>query len=167
MIMDHTKINQKFFHDHVKRGPGCWEWTGFLDNKGYGRMNVARTTGVGRTSQGAHRVSWVIENGPIPNGLHVLHSCDNPKCVNPGHLRLGTHQDNMKDASERGRYPRRKGSDSPVSKISAEHRAEISNCFDSPDRKKIRLLWAARLGVTPQCIDQIWKLRRAETRPAQ
>jgi hypothetical protein len=80
----------------------CWDWTGYKDDGGYGTFNV------GGGMQFAHRVSWVIENGPIPAGTHsgtmcVLHHCDNPACVNPDHLFLGTQQDNIDDMVEKGR----------------------------------------------------------------
>ncbi len=80
----------------------CWLWTAIVDRHGYGR-----TRWDSRRYVGAHRVSWEIEHGPIPDGLCVLHHCDVPNCVNPGHLFLGTHSDNMRDmvAKGRGRTP--------------------------------------------------------------
>lgn len=76
---------------------GCWVWDGYCDPKGYGEF---RFYGIEKS---AARVSYIIHNGPIPNSLHVLHKCDNPPCVNPDHLFVGTHQDNMRDKVNKGR----------------------------------------------------------------
>lgn len=75
----------------------CWEWCGNLDRHGYGYFKFKRK------HRKAHRVSWEIHYGPIPEGLGVLHRCDNPSCCNPNHLFLGTHQDNMDDMIAKGR----------------------------------------------------------------
>lgn len=77
----------------------CWEWTGGTDDKGYGTINEG---GCGRPLK-ASRVAWVIKFGPIPDGLFVLHSCDNPPCVNWHHLFLGTPLDNTTDMINKGR----------------------------------------------------------------
>ncbi len=86
------------FFRHVKKEECCWTWTGSLGKWGYGHFRVDSKTML------AHRVSWMLHNGEIPNGLFVCHHCDNPKCVNPEHLFLGTHQDNIDDMMSKGRY---------------------------------------------------------------
>ena len=91
----HVSLEKKFFRC-VDKSDGCWIWTG-PTYKGYGRVWVK-----GKTIR-AHRASWMLANGEIPNGLLVLHKCDNASCVNPSHLYLGTHQDNMRDKVERDR----------------------------------------------------------------
>lgn len=76
---------------------GCLEWTGALNDAGYARIVVN-----GRNLR-AHRVNWEASYGPIPQGLFVLHRCDNPKCVDPEHMFLGTIGDNTKDMMDKGR----------------------------------------------------------------
>lgn len=78
----------------------CWEWRGTIDTGGYGALRKpGRYSGKTRAS----RYSWELHNGPIPDGMHVLHTCDNTKCVNPNHLWAGTHSDNMRDMTAKGR----------------------------------------------------------------
>lgn len=78
----------------------CWNWRGSLDRYGYGQFKPVS----GAYPLRAHRVAWEIWNAQdVPDGLSVLHSCDNPKCCNPAHLRPGTHLDNMTDKTNRGR----------------------------------------------------------------
>lgn len=88
------------FWGRVDKSGDCWLWTGGTSSGGYGAAtwpNGQQTT--------AHRVSWEITYGPIPDGMQVLHRCDNPACVRPDHLFLGTQQDNMDDMIAKGRKP--------------------------------------------------------------
>ncbi len=80
----------------------CWLWTGATrgrDTLRYGMLNHQRET------IATHRLSWTIHKGEIPKGLHVLHTCDTTLCINPEHLFLGTHKDNMQDRNAKGRNP--------------------------------------------------------------
>ena len=95
---------------------GCLNWTRGKDNNGYGQLSLGEINGGGVTM--AHRLSWEIYNQrKIPDGLFVLHSCDNPSCVNPVHLSIGTHADNMREKGERGRVKNRTFTESDVIKI--------------------------------------------------
>lgn len=92
---------ERFWSKVDRSGDGCWEWTAKSRTSfGYGVMRVGGTPG---RLEGAHRLAWQYTNGPIPDGLCVLHSCDNPPCCNPAHLRIGTKADNTRDKVERGR----------------------------------------------------------------
>lgn len=85
----------------VQKGDKCWLWLGDTGRTGYGALDNAN-----RQHIRAHRFSWELHNGPIPDGLWVLHHCDNPPCVNPAHLFLGTPGDNVADKVAKGRQPR-------------------------------------------------------------
>lgn len=83
---------------------GCWLWTKSSDRDGYGKITITKN---GRRVVSAHRVSFEAFRGKIKKGLWVLHKCDVPSCVNPDHLFLGTHLDNIKDCTNKGRNRRK------------------------------------------------------------
>tara|TARA_Y100000310_G_scaffold14352_1_gene14541 strand:- start:175 stop:714 length:540 start_codon:yes stop_codon:yes gene_type:complete len=91
------------FWAKVKKGPGCWLWTGATRPGGYGNLFTFRDKGRRNHFTSAHRASWEIHYGPIPDGLLVCHRCDNPPCVKPEHLFLGTNKDNQRDRRQKGR----------------------------------------------------------------
>lgn len=86
------------FWSKVTKSDKCWIWAGYTNRDGYGRFRKFDTL------VSAHRMSWELTNGEIPATKHVLHRCDNPACVNPSHLFLGTHSDNMQDMYEKKRH---------------------------------------------------------------
>jgi hypothetical protein len=85
------------FWEHVVKREGCWGWTWHTDAPGYGVIHFQKRLIL------AHRLSWELHCGPIPDGLCVLHECDNPPCSNPAHLFLGTKPDNNRDRAAKGR----------------------------------------------------------------
>lgn len=91
------KTRERLFSKIKITETGCWEWQGQRDREGYGRFQAFNT-------RRAHRVSYILKNGPIPNSqLLVCHKCDNPPCINPTHLFLGTHKINHTDRGNKGR----------------------------------------------------------------
>lgn len=91
-----------FFEAHIQKTDSCWLWTGSKTSFGYGQMSFGPHDGSRRTWP-AHKVSWMLHKGDIPDGLFVCHQCDNPPCVNPDHLFLGTAGDNTRDCISKGR----------------------------------------------------------------
>ena len=112
---------------------GCFEWQLAGDKDGYGRLKIRKPTV--RTIK-AHRLSWETFIGPIPDGLCVLHHCDNPCCINPHHLFLGTNGDNNRDAKSKGRSAR--GRWHPGAKLTDD------------DVREIRRLGARGVGARPR-----------------
>lgn len=94
---DATTLRERFWAN-VEKSDGCWKWVGPMRSTGYGRIWVNKKRGV----QSAHRVSWELHHQD-PGEMSVLHHCDNPVCVRPDHLFLGTQADNMRDMTAKGR----------------------------------------------------------------
>lgn len=108
----------------------------------------------GRKRVGTHRVAWLLCNGPIPSGLHVLHRCDTPACVNPDHLFLGTHQDNMRDRDAKGRCGARgqRGEKCPSHKLRLDDVTEIRRMVAAGAQQTVL---AARFGVHKATINDL------------
>ena len=83
----------------VRHEAYCWHWMGSKNPLGYGRVKI------NKRNENVHRVAYLLMHGEIPDGLSVLHQCDVRACVNPLHLRAGTHSENMKECFDRGRMP--------------------------------------------------------------
>lgn len=88
---------------------GCWLWVGPCDKNGYGKAAEKGSVHNRPRTVRAHRRSYEVNRGAIPERLHVLHRCDTPACVNPDHLFLGTNMDNVRDMVSKGRQPRGEG----------------------------------------------------------
>ena len=127
-------------------GSDCWHWVGARKAFGYGTMTYA-----GRT-QFAHRLSYKAFVGEIPDGLSVLHKCDNASCVNPDHLWLGTYSDNRRDCQAKGRWQmknKRTGFDHQSTKVTPEMLAEANRLrAEGLSYKKV----ADRLGVSAMTV---------------
>mgnify|MGYP001583543857 CR=1 FL=1 len=96
----------KRFWAKVQKTDGCWIWLGCKIRRGYGQISEG---GGRRKMLSAHRVSWIIHYGPISPSINILHRCDNPPCVRPDHLFMGTSKDNSEDMVRKGRNWKVKG----------------------------------------------------------
>lgn len=137
-------VAERFWAKVDKRGPDeCWPWIGFCKPSGYGQFWWDGTM------RQAHRVAWILTRGEIPDGLYACHHCDNPPCVNPAHLWLGTRAENRRDQGEKGRdqFPRpwQQGERHWSAKLSAEDVAEIRREYAAGGVTQTAL--AARYGI--------------------
>lgn len=131
------------FNSKVSVTPACWLWTGARSGLRYGGLKhegkVLRT----------HRVSYELHKGPIPDGMSVMHRCDNPLCVNPDHLQIGTHLDNMQDMFSKGRRLPASGERNGRAKLSDQQAAEVA--YSTVPSEKLGIL----LGISGARVRQI------------
>lgn len=118
---------------------GCWLWYGAVSGSGYGNFRLN-----GGTAK-AHRVSWELHKGSLPAGLHVLHRCDTPTCVNPDHLFLGNHSTNMRDRACKKRNPTQRLTTSDAQAIRAKYQS----------RSISQKMLAESYGVSQQLVSKI------------
>jgi hypothetical protein len=147
----HNLTFKERFDLKYTKNPGCWEWNAFVSPFGYGfiRQNGGNTL--------AHRASWELFVGTIPKGMLVLHKCDNPPCVNPEHLFLGTHQDNSDDKCAKNRQFRSRGELSASAKLTWPKVAEIRSLKGTaPDRVIAKQFGVARATVNAIQRGQSW-----------
>lgn len=140
------------FWKKTKKTNNCWLWTGSLTVKGYGTIKVN-----GR-NEGAHRYSWIIHFGRIPFGMHILHKCDNTKCVKPSHLFVGTNKENMEDRNRKKRTAT--GEKCGRSKLSEKNVKDIRKLYKPvrgryPLGKITKLVIAKKFGVSKGAISSI------------
>lgn len=136
------------YGQRVVKGDGCWGWNGAVNSWGYGLIHL--WDGTKRLAALAHRVSYEIHVGPIPDGLFVLHRCDNPPCSNPDHLFVGTNDDNVADMVSKGRQ--QQGSRHAHAKLDETKVAEIRRRAAGGEMKKGL---AAEFGISPQTVSDI------------
>lgn len=128
--------------------PGCWPWHGSMQSTGYGAFHVKGKY------VAAHRFAYAAYVGPIADGLLVLHSCDNPICVNPDHLRLGTDSDNTADKVARNRCNGSKGEKNGSAKLTEGQVREIFH--DTRSSRKV----AADYGIDKATVIKIWNRKK-------
>lgn len=135
-----------WYHCNPAGESECWNWNGWFMKSGYGEFSYHGKQYL------AHRASWQIHNGPIPDGMHILHSCDNRKCTNPAHLRVGTPADNSNDMHSRKRNRQPKGEKAGMAKLTTAEVIRIRKLHDEGlSYKKI----AIEYGLGKSTIEQV------------
>lgn len=147
-LYDPADVQARLLSFVSKSTSGCWNWTGSKNPDGYGKTHF------NGSDLRAHRLSYEHYIGPIPEGMLVRHKCDNPSCINPDHLEIGTTQDNVNDRCLRKRSRVLRGENVKTSKLTAALVREILTSELSGPKM------AKKLGVARQTIDRI---RRGES----
>lgn len=161
----HRSIASRFWRKVDKNGPvpshaialgPCWLWTGGKDPKGYGQL---RANGKRGRLLKAHRVSWSMHNGRLTDWMLVLHRCDNPSCVRPDHLFVGSQRDNVQDAARKGRlvfqaHPEkvRRGEQASAAKLT---RAQVDEVHELSFEGATQVALARRFGVSQAAISAL------------
>lgn len=139
-------LNERFWEKvEIREKNKCWNWTGGCSLNGYGQISK------NGKQKSAHRISWELHYGKISDGMHVCHKCDNKQCVNPYHLFLGTHQDNMVDRDKKGRQSI--GENRPTSKLTKKQVLEIIDQYTGKRGEQIKL--AKKYGVSKTAIGHV------------
>lgn len=147
IILSQKQLN-KFWRNVEQKETGCWEWMGAKTKNGYGHMNIFYK------NQYAHRISYEIKYGEIPVGMVACHKCDNPACVNPDHIFIGTQKDNIQDMIKKGRNEIVGNMKYPFSKI-----IEIRDKYNNGEKNYSKL--GRIFGISKQ---YIWFIINNKTR---
>jgi hypothetical protein len=145
-----SKDPKERFFSSIRKDPetDCWLWNN-IPAENYGYILIGKEGEKKNGQIGAHRYSWIVHNGSIPDGLLVLHRCDTPACVNPRHLFLGTYLDNARDRAAKGRSARQAGEASPRARFTADQVRAI--LADPRSHRRI----AAAYGASKSAISHI------------
>ncbi len=150
-----THPSQRFWSKVNKAGPNdCWEWTGARTPDGYGFMFAGPLYEIDTRWVRSNRLSYEMHKGPIPEGLSVLHHCDNPPCVNPAHLYAGTQQQNVKDRAtrKRGKEHRQGGESNDNAKLTE---ADIPTIIEMVRAGKRQGVVGTIFGISQQHVSRI------------
>lgn len=141
------------FWSKVRFTDSCWLWESAGDANGYGRFRV------GRRVRLAHRVAWELTFGPVPEGGLVLHHCDNPPCVRPDHLYVGTYRDNAQDMLARNRRAYSRGEEHPSARLTLSQVEEIRRLAGSgwSHRRLAALFGVGKSTVTSVLSGRTWR----------
>ena len=162
-LPDFRGTAEQRFWQKVAKTEGCWLWTSpWKKESGYGLFMVSRE----RKAVLAHRFAWELTHGSIPEGMHVLHHCDVRACVNPEHLYVGTHQDNMRDRTNRGRASHVSGAAGERHACARLTDAQVQEIRDLRAQGWLQRDLADKFGVYPSHISNIVnnKVRVSATR---
>ncbi len=149
--MNITSAQELSFYSKIDKTSDCWLWLGTKLKGGYGSMSIGSRSSNTKSTALAHRISFFIQNGSIPYGAVIMHTCDNPSCVNPSHLIAGSQLDNIRDCISKGRkkVACHIGVNNPNSKITKTEALEIRglSCrlVDIAEKYKISITHASRL----------------------
>lgn len=144
-IKNQGPVEERFWR-FVEKSDGCWLWIGNKSKAGYGRISVG-TKSLGYVQ--SHRLSWEIHNKKsIPNGLVVMHKCDNPSCVNPDHLSVGTYKENTQDMISKGR----KRTVAPVGEANGKSLLTAEQAKEIKESTLSMAALARKFGVSPSCV---------------
>jgi len=137
---------------YITTKSGCWLWSGAKNKGGYGTLTVGSRTDASRTTMLAHRYSYSIHKGSFDKKLCVLHRCDNPPCVNPNHLFLGTRLDNHTDMVGKGRRVDLRGEQRPNHKLTQRQVTHIKSLLESGTHQTVI---AKKFGVNQTLVSAI------------
>jgi predicted transcriptional regulator len=151
-------IEERFWQKvNIKSPDECWEWIAGKHPQGYGTFGM----GSGKSVY-AHRMAYFLHYGINPKSNHVCHHCDNPSCVNPSHLFLGTHRDNMQDMVAKNRNVAHSGEDNGNSKLTNAQTKEIKRLYKSGDFTQGQI--AKRFGITQARVSMITKTNTSKAK---